>query len=289
MSGAPMMTRKSVVAGRFYPNNPESLRTQVKTCLASPPQRSIVFSQCEVLAVMVPHAGYVFSGAIAGMTLAQNPLPESIFLLGPNHTGMGRSLAVWAEGEWETPLGMVAVDTELAGELLDHGAGFVADTSAHSREHSLEVVLPFLQVHAPKTRVVPIVVGGQPIATLKASGEALAAVMRKAAAQGKKTAIIVSSDMSHYLPHEVCAKQDSVALDALCSLEPEVFYSTVRERGISMCGVHPMTVALYACTSLGATSADVIAYATSGQTGKAFGADMNKVVGYAGVIISRKI
>ena len=280
-------TRRSAVAGRFYPADRKTLHAQVTACLAVKPPNPIVCTGNDVLAVMVPHAGYVFSGAIAGMTLAGVPLPNSIFLLGPSHTGQGVPLSVWADGAWETPLGNVCVDTALAADLLARDAGFCADVAAHTREHSLEVVLPFLQVHTPQARVVPVVVGGVSLERLRTAGEALAETVRSAGVRGEAVGIVVSSDMSHFLPHDVTAQRDAQALKALCSLDPERFYATVRQGNISMCGVLPMTLALYACRMLGATDAEVVAYATSGQTGKAVGADMNRVVGYAGVIIRR--
>lgn len=278
--------RQSVVAGRFYPGNADELKKQVTACLAARPSRVFDFTNREVLAVMAPHAGYVFSGAVAGMTLNQVPLPERIIALGPNHTGCGALFSLWSGGPWRTPLGVVPVDKISREALAGAHAGFTPDTAAHEQEHSLEVLLPFFQVLRPAARVLPIIVGGGAPDELRDAGEALAAVVLAAKERGGRVLLVVSSDMSHYLPHEKTVERDTLALEALASLDAETFYNTVRGNNISMCGVFPMTMALFALAKLGATRADVVVHATSGQTGRAFGAGMDKVVGYAGVIFS---
>ncbi len=279
--------RSPVVAGRFYPGNAKALRDAVAEHLALAAKNSVDLAGRTLLAVMAPHAGYVFSGDVAGMTLGQAALPDRLVVLGPNHTGAGKKFSVWSGGPWLTPLGSVPVDTEAREALLVSGAGFEADTLAHAREHSLEVLMPFLQVHAPGARVTAVTIGGGSPDALRAAGEALAALVRHGAEQGRPLALIVSSDMSHYVPHEKAADQDALALKAVAGLDPEGLYNTVRGHGISMCGVLPMTMALFACRSLGATEGRVIAYATSGQTGRAYGAGMDSVVGYAGAVILR--
>lgn len=283
--------RPPAVAGRFYPGDAAGLRAQVAACLAAPaPPRAQPGAhpgEGEVLAVMVPHAGYVFSGQIAGMTLAQAAAPDRIILLGPNHTGRGQPLSVWNGGGWATPLGTMKTDRETAMALVNADAGFMPDAAAHTQEHSLEVIVPFLQVHAPGTLITPVTIAGAGPPALARAGEALAAVVAAAAATGERILLVVSSDMSHFLPHDATVERDAMALEALVSLDPERFFSTVRENDITMCGVYPMTIALYALNRLGVKNARVTAYATSGQTGQAFGADMSRVVGYAGVVFTR--
>lgn len=281
------LSRRSAFSGRFYPGNAGELRAQVATYLTLPPQESISFVPTDVLAVMVPHAGYVFSGAIAGATLGQVGLPERLVVLGPNHTGQGTPLSVWGGGSWSTPLGSMAIDEPMRDALVNANAGFTADKAAHAREHSLEVVVPFFQVKNPEAVMTPITVANAPMNVIRRAGEVLAAKILEAEAVGPRPMIVVSSDMSHYLPHEEAVKMDTLALRALESLDPEYYFNAIRQFNISMCGVYPMTLVLYALAALGAKSVHRAAYATSGQTGRAYGADMQKVVGYAGVVITQ--
>ena len=280
------MLRQSAVAGRFYPADAKELGAEVAACLAKQLSHAVDLAGREVSAVMVPHAGYVFSGGIAGMTLSQVPLPNRVVVIGPNHTGRGAPFSLWSGGAWRTPFGDVPIDELSRAALTATNAGFTPDTVAHIREHSLEVLLPFFQVLNPSVRILPITVGGGSLANLRDAGAALAGVVLAAKSEGERVLLVVSSDMSHYLPHEKAVACDTLALEALACLDAEKFYATVRENAISMCGVLPMTMALFALNRLGTTRADVTAYATSGQTGRAFDADMDKVVGYAGVIFS---
>lgn len=277
--------RNPVVAGRFYPAQTEALHAQVAECLALSARAPAPLEGRSPLAVMVPHAGYVFSGPVAGATLAQAALANTVVLLGPNHTGRGAPLAVWNGGPWLTPLGAVPVAVDLANALMEGDAGFSGDCSAHAAEHSLEVLLPFLQVLQPALRIVPVTVSLADLLSLRAVGEALAACMRHSEEQGERVSLVVSSDMSHYVPHETAKALDSLALEKIAAVDAEGLYQTVTSRNISMCGVLPMTLALYACRALGATKGHIVAYATSGQTGRAYGADMQSVVGYAGALI----
>lgn len=277
--------RPAVVAGQFYPDDEAGLRSVVQSFLENSSQYLSDCAGKKTLAAMVPHAGYVFSGALAGITLAQATLEDSVIILAPNHTGVGARLAVWSGGDWLTPLGAVAVDRELAGTLLNAGRGFVPDDTAHLRDHAIEVVLPFLQVTRPGVRIVPVCVGGASIDALREAGAALAAVMRARLEEGRPVSLIVSSDMNHYLSHDATVAKDSMALEKVRALDPEGLYATVKVHKISMCGALPMVMALFACRELGAKRACITAYATSGQTGKAYGADMNRVVGYAGALI----
>lgn len=278
--------RKSVVAGRFYPDDAALLRAEVCRFLALKPRKLVKLEGKEILAVLMPHAGYVYSGPVAGVTLGRTALPDHIIVLGPNHTGSGAPLSIWSGGPWQTPLGEMAVDGPLRQELVGSG-WFTPDTAAHAREHSLEVLVPFFQVMNPKAHIVPVTVSPVPSLHLKAAGEALAEVVSTAAAKKEKVLIVVSSDMSHYLPHNKAVVMDGMALEALRSLDPEVYFETIRHNEISMCGVFPMTLALHALKALSVDSAKSVAYATSGQTGRAVGADMNNVVGYAGVLFTR--
>jgi AmmeMemoRadiSam system protein B len=270
------MNRQPLVAGQFYPAGP-TLARDVAALLATAPVGEKHVEP--TLLAMVPHAGYVYSGAVAGRTLGLANLADTVILLGPNHTGRGRRLAVWPEGAWELPGGELAVDAELAGALLAADSRLSADETAHLGEHSLEVVLPFLWVKNPAARIVPIVVAEHNPTALGDVALSMAAVVR---AWGRPVSLVVSSDMSHYVSHDTAAALDAVALAEITAMRPMGLYAAVRDQGISMCGVLPMTLGLFLARELGAKTAEVTAYATSGEVS----GDMRHVVGYAGVLIS---
>lgn len=265
------VTRAPVVAGRFYPADRAALEREAKGYLAS--TKTAPAGRARL--VMVPHAGYFYSGRVAGETIAAADLADSILLLGPNHTGQGRPLALWAEGAWRTPLGLVAVDAPLAAAILAGTPEITADQTAHRQEHSLEVVLPFLQIARPGARIVPLAVAEPRLDRLTAVAASLARTLAD-----RDVSLVVSSDMSHYLPDDETRRLDSQALQAILALDPTGLYEVVRRQGISMCGVLPMTLALLVAKALGAAQAELVAYATSGDAS----GDVSRVVGYAGVV-----
>lgn len=267
------LDRQPCVAGQFYPPRHEQWVASVQGCMRDQIERS-TFSKL----VMVPHAGHVFSGDVAGRTLAQARLQETIILLGPNHTGMGAPLAVWPDGRWLLPGAAMHVDAELVQALLAVEPALTADRAAHIREHSLEVVLPFLWMKNPHARLVPIAVG-DPRPHILAG--AAAKIAEKMQALGREFSIVVSSDMNHFATDAQTRERDAKALERITALDPMGFYGTVREENISMCGVLPMTLGMHLANITGAKKGEVIAYATSGEVN----GDMSKVVGYAGVII----
>jgi MEMO1 family protein len=275
MPFAASQDRQPTVAGQFYTNDPEALRLEVRGYLDGAERRSSVHS----ILAMAPHAGYYFSGAVAGATLGRANLAETVLLLGPNHTGLGKPLAVWPAGRWMYPGGTLAVDTELVEHLCAQESRLTPDTVAHQREHSLEVLVPFLAQINPDTRIVPICVSQPDLATLLAVGKAVGRALR---AFKRPVSMVVSSDMSHFVTHELAQELDAKALDPALALNPALFYETVRGEGISMCGVLPMTLALAAACELGASQTEITAYATSGE----INGEMRRVVGYAGMIAS---
>lgn len=264
--------RPPAVAGRFYPGEPAELRRQVAQLLGTP-------APAPAVGAVVPHAGYVYSGKVAGATFRRLRIPERVVVLGPNHTGRGAPISVYATGAFRIPGADVAIDEPLAAAILAGVPGAQADRRAHEREHALEVELPFLVALRPDVRIVPIVLGGLGGLDghrVAAVGRALAEVIRD-----KDVLVIASSDMSHYIPHDEAARRDRLAIDQVLALDALGLYDTCERGGISMCGVLPAT-ALLACTSaLGATGAELVQYATSGE---AFG-DYASVVGYAGVLV----
>lgn len=268
------MDRQPIVAGRFYDGRPERLNVLVDAFL----QQAGAKRDRRTLLAMVPHAGYVYSGAVCGKTLGMADLAPTVLLLGPNHTGRGERFALWPDGAWHIPGGSLDVNLPLAEALLAADPAIRPDTAAHLGEHSLEVILPFLHRLSPGTTIVPVSVSAPSLDSLRRVGQAMG---RAIAALGAPVSIVVSSDMSHYISHEDAKKMDAMALDPVVTLNPEALYETVRGRSISMCGVLPMTVGLFAALELGASRAELVAYATSGETS----GDYDQVVGYAGVLV----
>lgn len=268
------MVRPPAVAGRFYPSDPVVLTRQIQACVsaANSPKKK------KALACMVPHAGYKYSGAVAGSVFAALELPQRIIILGVRHFPRGQPLAIVSEGAWRTPLGQASIDTELANEVTKACSLLREDPVAHSTEHSLEVQLPFLQILDSGFRFVPIALGTLKYEDMCAVGEGVAAVI---AAQKEPVLLLTSSDMNHYEDDATTRKKDYKAIEELLKLDPRGLYDTVRREEISMCGLGPAVAMLTAVRRLGATKADLVMYATSGDvTG-----DLAEVVGYAGMII----
>lgn len=266
--------RPPAVAGQFYTAAPQVLRAEVESYLQRGTKRTE-----QTLLAMVPHAGYMYSGKVAGKTLGSANLPDTIYLLGPNHTGRGAAVSVWNAGGWETPLGTVQIDTEARDNLLAIDTFFEADTFAHAKEHSLEVLLPFIQIANPNAKIVPIAIATSNQETLAFIGAVLAGALRK----NPNSGIVVSSDMSHYISANSAKQLDSLALSMVETVDPQGLLSTVARNNISMCGVLPMVIGLIASEALGAKKAHITEYATSGDvTG-----DNSQVVGYAGAIIDK--
>ncbi|MEZ4599168.1 MAG: AmmeMemoRadiSam system protein B [Syntrophotaleaceae bacterium] len=268
------MVRKPVVAGKFYPENKEELFRQVRDLMPGErPARKVV-------GAVVPHAGYVYSGGIAGRTFSEILFPSTIVLLGPNHTGFGAPLAVFPSGFWETPLGKVRVDASLTDEIVRTCPGAIADDRAHRFEHSLEVLVPFIQVRSPESSIVSICVGQNEFQELVNFGDALGDLL---VACSSDVLLVASSDMTHFESAERARKQDSMALKTILDLDPEGLYRVVMKERISMCGVFPTVAMLCAALKMNASRGVLIQYGNSGEvTG-----EMNGVVGYAGVIVEK--
>ena len=270
------MDREPAVAGRFYPGESEALATEVAELLAERPGgRATAEPPRSVIGLLAPHAGYVYSGRVAGATYARVDVPERAVILCPNHTGLGAAVALWPEGAWKTPLGHVAVDTELTGALA--ACGLVKlDREAHRHEHALEVQLPFLQLRRPEVTIAALCLAHLSFAECQELGRAVAK-----AASRRPTLIVASSDMSHYIPVRQARDKDQRALDRLLHLDPKGLYEVVRREGITMCGFIPATVMLVAALDLGAREAELVRYGSSADAG----GDEDRVVGYAGAVV----
>ncbi len=266
------MDREPFVAGQFYPGSAAALDEKLSGYLQGE-QAGV-----RTLLAMVPHAGYPFSGSVAGKGLARSNLAERIILLGPNHTGRGQRIAVWRDGRWILPGSEVPVDEDTAS-AIGKLPGYSFDYQAHLSEHSLEVVLPFLARAVPGCRIVPIAVAEPDPQVLMQAGEDLARTVKDLALD---VSLGVSTDMSHFVPQEHAKRLDHMAIERILDLDPLGLHQVVRQNRISMCGVMPMTLGLACARELGAKSTEFIDYATSGD---AIG-DYSQVVGYAGVVVS---
>jgi len=279
------MIRQPAVAGRFYPADPGELRQRVQQFVGAavevvgehPAANSENSGAAAALACMVPHAGYVFSGGVAGAVYARLAFPRRIIIIGPRHRPRGADLAINAEGAWQTPLGPSQIDSELARAIIAACPMLVEDDVAHRNEHSIEVQLPFLQVLAGEFRFVPIAIGTLDFNVLTALGRALAKVI---SATGEPVLIIASSDMNHYEPEGVTHAKDRLVIEQLLALDPRGLHETVRRERITMCGCGPAVATLTAALDLGATRAELVRYATSADV---LG-DRDDVVGYAGML-----
>lgn len=278
------MRRTPAVAGFFYPALAETLKAEV-TRLLGPQQEPQA-----VKAVISPHAAIGYSGAVAGAVYRRIRCPAVVLMLGPNHSGVGEPVAVMTEGEWETPLGAVGIDREVAMALRSACPRIHDDPVAHAGEHSLELQLPFLQLLGGAFHIVPLVLGLLPYEACQELGHAVAQTVR---GTGRSVVIVASTDMTHcggqyrHLPpqgmtaHAFARQEDQYAIDRMLAFDPEGLYQVVRGRHITMCGVVPTTVALLACQELGATSTMLVRYMTSSEVS----GDLDTVVGYAGLRI----
>lgn len=227
---------------------------------------------------MAPHAGYIYSGSVAGKAYSGIDIPDTVVLIGPNHTGLGAGAAIAEYDSWETPLGTVKANTELA-ELIAGSCKILSkDNTAHSGEHSLEVQLPFLQTLNPDITIVPITIMSIGIEECVEIGKAVAGAIKK---YGKKTLIVISSDMNHYESDRVTREKDQIAIAQLLHIDSNALLEVCRNRAITMCGAVPMAIGMIAAKELGAERSFLTGYATSGDVSN----DYEHVVGYAGIMI----
>jgi AmmeMemoRadiSam system protein B len=264
--------RHPAVAGRFYPRDRRILLEDIRSYL-SPQQTAMPAIGC-----VAPHAGYMYSGAVAGAVYSRIEVPASCIVLCPNHTGMGEPLSIISSGEWETPLGLAPVDSALAHSLKERFPLLKEDTEAHRTEHAIEVQLPFLQERRTGMAFLPIALGTQNYDALEALGRAVAEVI---AEQQSTTLIVASSDMNHYESDAVTRIKDRKAIDRMLALDPKGLYDVVMREDISMCGLGPAVVMLTAANRLGARSAQLVKYATSSDVS----GDHATAVGYAGIVV----
>jgi MEMO1 family protein len=277
--------RTAAVAGRFYPGRAEELLREVREFTTG--KIPVATGRIAAIGCIAPHAGYIYSGGVAGAVYSRLEIPERCVILCPNHTGKGCPLAIMANTTWQTPLGEVAADAEMSARLLRRFPALQEDSAAHRAEHAIEVQLPFLQALRPELNIVPIAVGTSDFDVLRGLGDALADVIADRHPEDRheedqeKTLIIASSDMNHYESAEITRVKDRKAIERVLAMDARGLWEAVMNEDISMCGFGPTIVMLTAAKILGATSAMLVKYATSGDVS----GDYESVVGYAGIIV----
>jgi AmmeMemoRadiSam system protein B len=278
-----MKVRRPTQAGSFYEGDAEALKMQVVNCFLHNfgPKKQPQVNRSgprHVVGLVCPHAGYMFSGPVAANAyyeLAQDGKPDTVVILGPNHTGYGSALALMNDGVWRTPLGDVEVDGETADQIMQETHFIDVDDVAHRFEHSIEVQLPFLQyLYGSEFKFVPICFQMQDLASAVEVGKALVEVLAR-----KNAVVIASSDMTHYEPQVNAAAKDLAALRAVEAMDEKRFYSIIETQNVTACGYGPVATVISYAKGLGAKEAKLLCYKSSGDiTG-----DYSNVVGYAAV------
>lgn len=268
------MKRLPFAANQFYPGTETALRKEVKNLLAA----NDVSVKEKAVGVVSPHAGYIYSGKVAACVFSSIEIPDTIIILGPNHTGAGARFSIFKEGTWVTPLGDVEIDTELASLILKKCSFAQEDIKAHAYEHSLEVQLPFIQYLKKNFKIVPLVLAPYNLEAYQNLGESIASAVKEL----KRSALIVaSSDMTHYEPRQIAEQKDKKAIFSILNLDAPELITIIEGLDISMCGYVPVAVMIFACKNLGAKDAKLVKYQTSGDVS----GDYDSVVGYAGIIV----
>lgn len=267
------MLRKMQCAGLFYPHEPESLNASLRDFFMQTEQKQTGNAPLPVKICMLPHAGHIYSGTVTAQTLSQIRLPQTLIMLCPNHTGLGRHGAVWDSGAFETPLGPVKISDSTARQLLQYPF-FTADRGAHLREHSIEVILPFLQYqYGGSFSIVPVSLMNTD--NLDRMAQAVSQIM----ADSTDTGLVISSDMNHFADEKENRRKDFLALEAIKNLDEKALFQTVITHDISMCGVLGAYIGIRTAKALGLQECRIAGYDTSARTS----GDAGRVVGYAGL------
>lgn len=267
------MLRKPAVAGYFYQASPSKLAEQVSKYVEPGLQKT------RALGVVAPHAGFTYSGAVAGAVYSRIIPADTFILIGPNHTGLGPAVSVFPDGQWEMPNGDIAIDKEIADLIVAGSRHASKDYNAHVGEHSLEVQIPFIQHFTKNFRIVPVTMMSSTLEVCRELGHAISLAIQETS---RNALIVASSDMTHYESAGSAKEKDDMAIEKVLALNPAGLHATVKEHGITMCGFAPAVTMLYATTELGASKAALVKYMNSGD----MSGDYEQVVGYAGIIIS---
>lgn len=264
--------RKPAVAGLFYPDRPDQIEADLSRLIED------VEPKVSPKALVVPHAGWMYSGTVAGQVYGRVRLPRLAVLLGPNHTGLGPWGSIMTRGRWALPGGDVPIAHELGQAILAASREVEEDMLAHAREHALEVQLPFLRRIRSDVAFVPITLMRTGLAFCEEVGRAVAAAVK---ACPEPVVLLSSTDLNHYESQAVSNRKDRMAIEAILSLDPDRLQRTVRDHRISMCGIAPTTALLTALVELGGGSAELVGYQTSGD----ISGDYDRVVGYCGIVV----
>lgn len=268
------MIREPYAAGSYYPGSASRIREMLDMFV------DVTTKKDDVIGLLMPHAGYPYSGAVAGATISRVKFKDTFIIIGPSHSGLGKPFSVMTEGTWLTPLGEVEIDSELARQIVAVSDYAEEDYRAHQEEHAVEVQIPFLQYIKPDIRIVPIILAYAPSATYKEIGKDIARAIKES---NREAVIIASGDMTHQEPQSTAERKDMKAIEAMLALDEDELTRRYEELHITMCAHGPLVCLIAAAKELGANAAELIGYQTSGDTT----GDYNSVVGYAGVIFKK--
>lgn len=278
--------RKPSVSGVFYSSDKKQLVTELKGCFENkvygpgrlPPSDLVR----KIYGIVSPHAGYLYSGGVAanGYYRVSSTRFSNVILVGPNHYGLGSNVATTMDGIWESPIGDVLVNPQVAKEIASRSESMEIDVFAHSRDHCLEVQIPFLLYISDEFRIVPIILTNQDEYMALEVGSAISDTVKERTANGEECMLVASSDFTHYESNSEAHRKDSQLIKSILSLDIRAFYSTLRQYNVSACGYGAIATIMIAAKNLGATQGELLRYATSGDvTG-----DKASVVGYASII-----
>jgi len=268
------MIRNPYVAGYFYPASASELRATIAQYVNKDAPK------VEAVGLLMPHAGYQYSGAVAGATISRINFKDTFIIMGPTHSGLGKPFSVMVEGTWKMPMGDVEIDSELARKIIAVSEYAEEDVRAHLEEHAVEVQLPFLQYLKPDVRIVPIILAGAPADIYKAIGRDIARSIKEL---NREAVILASGDMTHREPQASAEEKDMKAVEAMLALDEDELTRRYQDLRISMCAHGPVVTLISAAKELGVSGAELIKYQTSGDTT----GDYMEVVGYAGVIFKK--
>jgi len=265
------MIRNPVVAGQFYPASEKDLREMIAQLTDVRAEKE------EVVGLLVPHAGYIYSGRVTGATISRINFKDTFIIIGPSHTGLGKPYSVMTEGVWRTPLGDVETDTELARKIVEVSKYASEDDGAQEGEHAVEVQLPFLQYFRSDIRIVPIILAYSQADAYKEIGRDIALAIKEL---GREAVIMASGDMTHYESQKAASEKDNLAVEAMLEIDEDELTRRYETHNITMCAHGPVVCLISAAKELGVSGAELVKYETSGDTT----GDYSAVVGYAGVI-----
>jgi len=273
------MIREPVVAGQFYPGDKKELKNMIKSCFEHKfgPGTDSIEPNEKIFGVVCPHAGYMYSGPTACHSYKSiaNQNPELVIIIGPNHFGVGKDAATMIDAHWQTPLGMVQVDSESAKQVAEISKFIEIDEYSHSQDHSLEVQIPMLQeILSNDFQILPIILRSQNMETAIDVGNAVTEIAKK-----KNAIIVASSDFTHYEENSFAHQQDKALIEPILEMNVERFYQVLNERRVTACGYGAMASVMIACKNLGAKKGKLLSYATSGDVS----GDTESVVGYGAI------